>query len=968
MNHMRLGALLIALILVSTIASAEADTTNSYLKRYFVVLQDDADQDFLQQHGNIIHSFKIINAVAIELTQEAVEKLKLNPNVKTIEEDQIFYLPEEEESPQSQSPQSGLTTGLIPLNETTAQSIEEEQWNLGKAGINAQAAWETFGVQGERVKIAIIDTGINIDLPELAGRCLGSYSLEGDTADNFNHGTKLASAILADGPQVKGIAPKALYYNVKMTDDWSFWATDFRAAFEWTLLNTEADIIYTGPAISASDLSLESILTNEYVKGKLFVAQSYFITMVDGKSYPAHYATVIGIGGYENSQPPLLLTTNGVDVDVVAPGKDVPVIDNEDDITTKTGIDVAAAQVAGALTLMIDYNRVHEKGYSNSAIWETLNQSALDLWHSDSKAGFGKADVNAALTWLANDWFLEYHVNYLNPVTYDWDNNPVYWAGTPIQYTITVKNNSDRIINSKTITDLNVVSKQLYNGTEFFKAITLEQGEENEVTLGPYPIQPTQTGTYNTQVVLKKERLIEPYLVLPFTLKAIIKEDKSAGTFVVMNKPVPQGTCSDSDGGVDPWVFGTCTDSRGVTVSDQSLLANGSNEGGRVRNGAYVSEAFCLTEEMRLHCALENGIEYCYNLPNACYAASLLPSSGLAWTYFDRNDELYVCPNPPIGQGSRNGVCFPAVAGFKCKDELHFGYQNGRYQWSQEEYCNGKCTDGVCTKLSGTCLGTQAGQNRCIYFDEAHGGLSDWLQYCRVQYPTAPTGAWTNLKACPNGCLNGECIEGTAALSEGDAPIDSNALDENTVQQPDQNSMGENIVQPDENTVDENFVQPDENVSDGNIPDENALETNSTDPQLDASNTTETEPQPAPQQTATPPAQGNSNSGSGGGGGCYSANAKVVSNTGQSKESKVVESIAVEKTEKEETNAAMVTNAKQKQETEVEEKTEMQQTVLPVENTENPTTGFAALAQNALSAITIIVGGAIALFGKMLFR
>lgn len=107
--------------------------------------------------------------------------------------------------------------------------------------------------------------------------------------------------------------------------------------------------------------------------------------------------------------------------------------------------------------------------------------------------------------------------------------------------------------------------------------------------------------------------------------------------------------CYDSDGRVNPYVGGSCTDSRGIFY-DGCLTQDGTKSEG---SGAYVYETFCLTDEMVEHCKQYNSVEYCDNLPRQCYGVSLLPTPGLAWTYFDR-DEKYFCANSCI-----NGTCVP---------------------------------------------------------------------------------------------------------------------------------------------------------------------------------------------------------------------------------------------------------------------------------------------------------------------
>jgi len=179
-------------------------------------------------------------------------------------------------------------------------------------------------------------------------------------------------------------------------------------------------------------------------------------------------------------------------------------------------------------------------------------------------------------------------------------------------------------------------------------------------------------------------------------------------------------TCTDSDGEVDPYIKGSCTDSRGVTVSDNCLNADGSD----IVEGAYVKEAFCLTNEMREYCKRYNSAEYCDNLANDCYYALMIPQEGLAWTYFEK-DSKYFCP-----YGCQDGACLA------CTDSdggIDY-YTVGRLDvFDSNDYCS---LDNVLVE-----------------------------KFCRSDIMTLPSGAWCTPEescyveyTCPYGCQDGACV------------------------------------------------------------------------------------------------------------------------------------------------------------------------------------------------------------------
>ncbi|MET9588013.1 S8 family serine peptidase [Streptomyces sp. NPDC006539] len=113
------------------------------------------------------------------------------------------------------------------------------------AQINAPTAWKA-GYEGQGVKVAVLDTGVDANHPDLAGRITQAkdFSGSGNTGDHFGHGTHVASIVGGSGAASsgtrRGVAPKADLLIGKVLDDNGFgdesgiiagmeWATDEHA-------------------------------------------------------------------------------------------------------------------------------------------------------------------------------------------------------------------------------------------------------------------------------------------------------------------------------------------------------------------------------------------------------------------------------------------------------------------------------------------------------------------------------------------------------------------------------------------------------------------------------------------------------------------------------------------------------------------------------------------------------------------
>lgn len=110
--------------------------------------------------------------------------------------------------------------------------------------INARSLWAE-GINGSGVTVAILDSGIDTNHPDLAGKVIGEKNfVEGETTtdDLLGHGTLVSGIIAgsgaASGGKYEGVAPGASLLNVKVIDQkGNGKISDIIAGMEWALDN-----------------------------------------------------------------------------------------------------------------------------------------------------------------------------------------------------------------------------------------------------------------------------------------------------------------------------------------------------------------------------------------------------------------------------------------------------------------------------------------------------------------------------------------------------------------------------------------------------------------------------------------------------------------------------------------------------------------------------------------------------------
>ncbi len=130
------------------------------------------------------------------------------------------------------------------------------------------------GIDGTGIKIAVIDTGVDFNHPDLFGwgpdgKVIGGYNFiqeDQPPLDTNGHGTQVAGVIAADG-QAVGIAPKAKILAYKVSEDGEGVSSELITRAIEKAIEDDADIINISLGVNKTNTKIERAVNNALEKG-----------------------------------------------------------------------------------------------------------------------------------------------------------------------------------------------------------------------------------------------------------------------------------------------------------------------------------------------------------------------------------------------------------------------------------------------------------------------------------------------------------------------------------------------------------------------------------------------------------------------------------------------------------------------------------------------------------------------------
>lgn len=388
------SVLLAAHLLAAAAAESPQAGERQYIVSFVSSYGESTQRKLCESHGGRVRrTLRIINSLVVRVDGQRSDKmmddLRKNPLVARVEEDRrIKWI---EEGPASvvevklpsvrtilESGRAGRlgspSSRIVPAEEPPeGPGTTAYPWGIQR--VKAPQAWAR--ARGAGVKVAIIDTGIDLEHSALKPNIAGNYNAQDPSKsgnDDNGHGTHVAGTVAAVFKEkgVVGVAPEAKLYAVKVLDADGFGDySDVIAGIDWTVQN----------GMQLANMSLGADAGSDSLREAVEKASSAGVTLVAAAgnsggavSFPGAYPQVLAVSALDESDQVTGWSSRGPEVDFIAPGNNIQSTYIGGVYLFLSGTSMAAPHVTGLAALAISLGAQGPGGVLNA-----LRQAAISL-------------------------------------------------------------------------------------------------------------------------------------------------------------------------------------------------------------------------------------------------------------------------------------------------------------------------------------------------------------------------------------------------------------------------------------------------------------------------------------------------------------------------------------------------------------------------------------------------------------
>lgn len=257
----------------------------------------------------------------------------------------------------------GYKCKLLPYKRIECLSVQDA---MQKAGWNITAfdlpnAWNL--TQGEGVVIAVLDTGCDLDHPDLKDNLLEGKNFieEGKPPlDDNSHGTHVTGILVAENNDigVVGVCPKAKVVPVKALDSKGNGdMLTVAAGIKWIADRGGIDFIVMSLGTSVKVQQVRKAIQYAAEKGVVTFCAAGNAGNTKEIFYPANYCETISVGAIDQKLKRANFSNTGQNLDFMAPGVDIFSTVPDNWYATLSGTSMACPFAVGVAALVLSYAR-----------------------------------------------------------------------------------------------------------------------------------------------------------------------------------------------------------------------------------------------------------------------------------------------------------------------------------------------------------------------------------------------------------------------------------------------------------------------------------------------------------------------------------------------------------------------------------------------------------------------------------
>jgi subtilisin len=266
----------------------------------------------------------------------------------------------------------------------------------GVRQIGAPGAWSA--TTGHRVKVGIIDTGVDFSHPDLRHSLSRGINLLVRSMlphDDNGHGTHIAGTIAAANRMqgMIGVAPRSIIHPVKAFDhNGTAYVSDIILGIDWCVRN-KMDVINMSFGMKTRSKALLTAVTSAYNAGIIIVASSGNDGKQKSVDYPARFPQTVSVGATTRLRRIAPFSNRGRLIDIYAPGDKIVSAWLRGKYNEMSGTSMATSHVTGAIALLL----AHRPGLKPAEIKAILQKSYQPLKGTKAPRTTGELDVSRML-------------------------------------------------------------------------------------------------------------------------------------------------------------------------------------------------------------------------------------------------------------------------------------------------------------------------------------------------------------------------------------------------------------------------------------------------------------------------------------------------------------------------------------------------------------------------------------------